>query len=683
VADYDAGAARTHNYHVLENGVKVLIIDDDPTDRAIFKRYLQASGPGSYRFHEEGSGAGGLRACREFNPDCVLLDYSLPDTDGLTVLRRLGKDSAALKYPVVMLTAIGSEQLAVEAMKLGLMDYVAKNPASLEYLPRTIENAIQRFRMEREIALQRQELEDRNRELEVAQFDLLQEKEKYRRLTEAIPQLVWSASPGHLIHYANTRLLEYSGQSDNSSWSFALLVDPLDLSTLIDAWNAAAETGGALETEVRLRRASDGAPRWHLVRAVPVRDADGKVTKWFGTCTDIENQKQTEEAVRQQQKLESIGLLAGGIAHDFNNLLVGIMGGASFAIHALDNAHAAYPMLEMVLRASERAAHLTQQLLAYAGKGQMFVEPVNISELIRETCTLLRASISKSIELDVRIDPQLPAVEANPSQIQQLAMNLVINASEAIGDRPGKVAVTTFSREFEEVKRQSAEFGSSIAPGLFVGLEVKDNGCGMDENTKARVFEPFFTTKFTGRGLGLAAAQGIVRSLHGWIEVESVPGVGSSFRILLPATPLSSLPSPAQTDSHAKVGERARILLIDDEELVCRTAKAILEQAGFAVFTARDGSCGLDLLRDRNREFDLVLLDLSMPGKSGVDVLKEIRLFDTSIPVAVASGYSEEEVVKRFGPNMISGFVQKPFTSSRLLREVNSLLKPITASGKA
>ena len=521
---------------VPEDCVKVLIIDDDPTDRAIFKQYLQSSnGPGLFVFREERSGAAGLQACDEFTPDCVLLDYSLPDIDGLEVLRLMGNGTTALKYPVVMLTAIGSEQIAVESMKLGLMDYLAKNPASMGHLPHTIENAIQKFRMEKEIALQRRELEERNRELEIAQSDLLREKEKYRRLTEAIPQLVWSASPGYLIQYANKRLLEYSGQHANSSWPFIPLVDSRDVSGLEEAWKAAVETGGVLETEIRLKRASDGTSRWHLMRAVPVSGSDGRVANWFGTCTDIENQKQSEENVRQQQKLESIGLLAGGIAHDFNNLLVGIMGeGRVSRSNPSRRDHPIYSMLELVLRSSERAAHLTQQLLAYAGKGQMFVEPVNVSRLLEDTCALVHASISKSVELELRIEQDTPEIEANPSQLQQLMMNLIINASEAVGEQSGKVTVTTSTCDIDDVSRTSKECGYALSPGRFIGLEVADTGCGMDEATKARIFEPFFTTKFTGRGLGLAAAQGIVRSLRGWIEVTSAPGKGSTFRVMLP-----------------------------------------------------------------------------------------------------------------------------------------------------
>jgi PAS domain S-box-containing protein len=665
---------------VWQDRVKILIIDDDPTDRAIFKQYLQGSGQGSFAFQEEHSGAAGLRACDEFQPDCVLLDYSLPDIDGLTVLRQMGEGAAAMRFPVVMLTAIGSEQIAVEAMKLGLMDYLAKNPASMDHLPRTIENAIQRFQLERKIMLQRRELEERNRELEIAQSDLLQEKEKYRRLTEAIPQLVWSASPGRLIQYANRRLLVYSGQSANSSWPFISLVDRQDVGGIEEAWKTAAETGGVLETEVRLKRASDGTSRWHLVRAVPVYGINGRLSNWFGTCTDIDNQKQNEETIRQQQKLESIGLLAGGIAHDFNNLLVGIMGGASFALQSVDPNHPAYPMLNVVLRSSERAAHLTQQLLAYAGKGQMFVEAVNVSKLLEETCELVHVSISKSVELEMRIDHGIPMIEASPSQIQQLMMNLIINGSEAIGDRFGRITITTFVRDVNDVSAASKEVGYALSPGRFVGLEVTDTGCGMDEQTKARIFEPFFTTKFTGRGLGLAAAQGIVRSLRGWIEVRTAPGEGSTFRVMIPAKEQRRGRAGESASLTAEAG-RARILLLDDEELVGRTAKVILEGAGYSVHVANESEEGLAMFRESRGSIDLILLDMNMPGKTSVEIVREIRTLDPQMPVAIVSGYSEEEVTRRFGPTVVSGFVQKPFTSSRLVSDIARILKSSSVAG--
>ncbi len=594
--------------------------------------------------------------------------------DGLNVLRNLWSISAAPTYPVVMLTAIGSEQIAVEAMKLGLMDYLAKNPANLGLLPRTVENAIRKFRMERKIALQRAELEQRNRELEIAHEQILQEKEKYRNLTEAIPQLVWSASSGRLVHYANQRFLEYSGRAENSSWPFASLVHAEDLERFREVWSAAASSGGVLETEARLRRAADGVYRWHLVRAVPIIGVNGKLDNWFGTCTDIENQKRKEEAVRQQQKFESIGLLAGGIAHDFNNLLVGIMGGASFALQSVEPDNPGYPMLDVVLKSSKRAAHLVQQLLAYAGQGSTFQEPMNLSQLVQETRELLHASISKSVTLDFRLDPQVPTIEVNSWHLQQLIMNLVINGAEAVGDGEGTVTVTTYVRELGDAQGYDNALGYAIAPGRYVGLEVSDTGCGMDEKTRNNVFEPFFTTKFTGRGLGLAAVQGIVRSLHGLIDVISAPGQGSIFTVLLPAFeghPPAEKPNVIRSPGIRQ--SRKQILVIEDEGIIRRTVKEALEGAGYSVLLAEDGTRGLDKFSRHRDRLSIILLDMGKPDRSGLQVLCEIRELDSDIPVVLCSGAGGAEVARQFEGVSVAATIEKPFTTRELVETVERI----------
>jgi two-component system cell cycle sensor histidine kinase/response regulator CckA len=657
---------------VPEDQIKVLIIDDDPTDRAICRQYLQSSGAATYTFREESSGLSGLRACESFEPDCILLDYRLPDMDGLTVLRHLWSESGVPMHSVVMLTAIGSEQIAVEAMKLGLMDYLAKNPADLDMLPRTVENAIRKFKMEREIALQRAELERRNRDLEIAQDAILQEKEKYRTLTEAIPQLVWSATPGRLVHYANERFLQYSGRAANSAWPFVSLVHPQDIDRFQEAWSAAASARGVLETEVRLKHASDGIFRWHLVRAVPIVGIHGRLDNWFGTCTDIENQKRNEEAVRQQQKFESIALLAGGIAHDFNNLLVGIMGGASFALQSIEPSQPAYPMLEVVLKSSKRAAHLIQQLLAYAGSGPLFPEPTNLSQLLMETRALLQTSIPKWVNVEFQLAPDVPNIEASSGHLQQLTMSLIINAAEAIGDNEGTVEVKTYIQEVRDAQDHYNALGYAITPGRYVGFEVSDTGCGMDDKTRAQIFEPFFSTKFTGRGLGLAAVQGIVRSLHGLIDVTSAPGQGSVFTVLLPAREAGS----ASTIGHAAGVQpgREQILVIDDEEIIGSTVKAALERAGYTVLVEQDGPGGLAAFHRHRGAIGLILLDMSLQNKSCFQVLSEIRQVDAQIPVVISSGFSEADVARRFEGISFSGTIQKPFTTRELLETVTRIL---------
>ena len=522
-----------HDNTTADERLKVLIIDDEPVDRAIFKQYLDADRPDSFAYAEAATGRDGLRKLNDFQPDCVLLDFHLPDLDGLKMIRRLHEGRDFLPCAVVMLTGIGSEEIAVEAMKLGVMDYLPKGPASSQSLARTVASAVQRFRLQQEVVKQRRALEQRNHELEVIRAELFDEKERYKTLAEAIPQLVWTADANGRILYGNQRLWDFYGEPEARLGSLETLVHQDDRTVLRNKWQEATRLGGVFETEVRLKRSQDQMWRWHLMRTAPIRATEGGPVRWFGTFTDIEDQKRAEEALRQRQKLDSIGLLAGGIAHDFNNLLVGIMGGASFALDALHKDHAVYPMLELVLRSSERAAHLTQQLLAYAGKIQIFLEPADISRITRDACDLVRESIPKNIRVVIETADDIAPIRTNAAQMQQVIVNLVMNAAEAIGDADGRVTVRT---RLEPVTAgESNVLGYELPAGQCVVVEVADSGPGMDEETQAQIFDPFFTTKFTGRGLGLAAVQGIVRSLGGAIRVSSAKGRGSSFKVLLPS----------------------------------------------------------------------------------------------------------------------------------------------------
>ena len=517
------------------NCLKVLIIDDEIVDREIFKQYLEADQPGAFCFDEAATGRDGLKKLSTFQPDCVLLDFQLPDLDGLKMIRMLHEGREYLPCAVVMLTGIGSEQVAVQAMKLGVMDYLAKGPASSENLSRTVASAIQRYRLQQEVTEQRIALEQRNRELEALQTALFDEKERYRILAESIPQLVWTADSNGCIVYGNQRLWDFYGDRGNRPVRLDHLVHQEDRDLFRRKWNEQVPSGVAFECELRLRRAEDQTSRWHLMRTAPTHNADGGAVQWFGTFTDIEDQKRAEEAVRQRQKLDSIGLLAAGIAHDFNNLLVGIMGGASFAVDSLQKDHPAYPMLELVVRSSQRAADLTQQLLAYAGKVQIMLEPADISRVTRDACDLVRGSIPANIDFKIHTAHDVPVMKTSAAQLQQVIVNLVMNAVEAIGSKPGKVHVRAAVENLTPATIQSNVLGYELSPGPCTAIEVSDTGDGMDAETIAQIFDPFFTTKFTGRGLGLAAVQGIIRSLAGSIEVTSTIGQGSVFRVLLPA----------------------------------------------------------------------------------------------------------------------------------------------------
>ncbi len=508
---------------------KILIIDDEPVDRQILKKALDAEHPGAFLFEEAETGRDGFRRQKEFQPDCILLDFNLPDLNGLRILPLLRDGSNNLPCAVVMLTAAGSERVAAEAMKLGVMDYLAKGPNSTLELPRTIASAIQRFRFQQEIVRQRLALEQRNRQLEEIQAELVAEKERYRILAETIPQLVWTVDSKGCVLYANRQLQDFSGAANAGGWPLESLVHPDDSVQVRNKWDDARRFGRGFEMELRLLRAQDQTWRWHLLQTALIPAPQKGLGSWFGTFTDIEDQKRAEAALRQREKLENIGLLAGGIAHEFNNFLAGTIAGASFALESLQPDHPAHRALEIVLSSGEKAANLTRQLLACAGKADALREPVDIGRVVSDACRQLPSSIPPNIRVAIETDADLPLIDTNAAYVRQVVAGLLMNAVEAIGEEDGNIRV--------RITRPTADVSAAdeLPPGNYVSIEVSDSGPGMDAHIQARIFEPFFTTKFTGRGLGLAAARGMVRSLGGAIQVSSAAGAGSTFRVLLPA----------------------------------------------------------------------------------------------------------------------------------------------------
>ncbi len=392
------------------------------------------------------------------------------------------------------------------------------------------------------------------------------------------------------------------------------------------------------------------------------------------TLTDISERKRREERLQQAQKLESIGLLAGGIAHDFNNLLVGVIGNASLALDTLPAGHPVAEQLHGVVKAGEQAAHLTRQMLAYSGKGQFVVEPLNLSDLIPEMSALVQPSISKKIAIHYQLDPDLPPIRADRGQMQQVFMNLVLNAAEAIGSGAGLVSVKTGVQDLDEADTRLNQESADARPGKHVYLEVRDTGCGMDPATQARIFEPFFSTKFTGRGLGLAAVSGIVRAHKGAIQISSGPGKGSCFTVLFPEAKGAVVETPAEDARPAPTGT-GTILVVDDEEVVRDMAKKALKVHGFDVLLASGGLEAIDIFKRHPGDISLVLLDLGMPGMSGDEVLPELHKIRPQVNVLVSSGYAETETMALFKGHRVSGFVQKPYASRHLVEKVKSALR--------
>ncbi len=420
---------------------------------------------------------------------------------------------------------------------------------------------------------------------------------------------------------------------------------------------------------LRLRHA-DGSWRW--VEATFTTTCYHDQTYLVTIACDITARREAEaerqalaDKLQQTQKLESLGLLAGGIAHDFNNLLGSILGNVGLALLELPPDSPAQESIAQIELATRRAADLIRQLLAYAGKGRLIIQPVDPNAIIKEMVQLLQTTIAKNVALLSDLAPKLPLIEADATEIRQVVMNLIVNAAESIGTRPGAIHIKTSVCLVDRAYLETMDLGSDLTAGQFVRIEVADTGCGMDTITRAKIFEPFFTTKLTGRGLGLAAVLGIIRGHRGALKVDSVPGQGTTFTILLPAKADNvSLDTPMMPLEPRRV--RGTILLVDDLVDMRMVARRILKQAGFDVLEAADGQSAIDLLRARSDEIVGVLLDMTMPHLDGRATAALIEQIKPNLPIILMSGYSQQEVAEQFKDQHLAGFLQKPFTAHEL-----------------
>jgi PAS domain S-box-containing protein len=411
-----------------------------------------------------------------------------------------------------------------------------------------------------------------------------------------------------------------------------------------------------------------------LVNASPLKNPEGELLGSVYIARDISERRWAEEErgkleaqMREVQKLESLGVLAGGIAHDFNNLLMAILGNADLALSTLSPASPARPNVEDIARASQRAADLCRQMLAYSGKGRFVVGRYDLSVIVQEMAQMLEVSVSKKATLRYSFAAALPPVEADATELRQVIMNLITNASESLGDESGVISVSTGVMECDRDYLAGTYLDDKLPEGKYVFLEVADTGCGIDAAAQRRIFDPFFTTKFTGRGLGLASVLGIVRGHQGAIKVYSEPGRGTTFKILLPAG--EWVPEDLAAEAAAQGApppQGGTILLVDDDPAVRKVAVQMLARLGFRVLTADSGREGLELFRESEGAIDCIILDLTMPGMGGDEVFRELRRQQSDVCVILSSGYNEEDVAPRFVGKGLAGFIQKPYTMANL-----------------
>ncbi|MCD4700515.1 MAG: PAS domain S-box protein [Candidatus Aegiribacteria sp.] len=440
-------------------------------------------------------------------------------------------------------------------------------------------------------------------------------------------------------------------------------LDDKKLHEILDCLQRTLETGEVQSVEYELDIKSEH--KFFEARLAPNSEESViAVVRDITARRNAENERfELQARIQHTQKLESLGVLAGGIAHDFNNILMAILGNADLALMSTPDTSPARSSLNNIVNAATTAADLATQMLAYSGKSDFEILPLDLNKVILELTHLLEVSISKKAVLKFRLADKLPLIMADAAQIRQILMNLITNASEAVGKSSGVISLTTGAMYCDSAYLNTTEPTAEISEHMYVYVEVSDTGCGMDNSVMAQLFEPFFTTKSTGRGLGLSSVLGIIRSHKGTIKVYSEPGEGTTFKVLFPVYHTDGSENLNSSLGIAKeiwTGEGI-ILFADDEDTVLAVGRNMLELLGFTVLSAEDGLQAVDLFRSNADNIVLVILDLTMPHLSGDEVYREIRRINKDVPVIVSSGFSRKDVMHRFAGKHLSGFIQKPY----------------------
>jgi PAS domain S-box-containing protein len=524
-------------------------------------------------------------------------------------------------------------------------------------------------------------------EREEALRKLRQSERRYRVLSEAIYDVVAELDEGGRMLFvspSSEAVLGYRPEELVGTTPFGLL-HANEVERLVDLFLGGFKSSSRPKHDEIFRvRHRDGSWRWLQSTGVTYRTGESEL-RMVAVSRDVtgivnaaEERRKLEERIQQAQKLESLGMMAGGVAHDFNNLLTPILGDASLALMDLPDDSEVRVHLQKIQRAAHRAASLTNQLLDYAGIGSIDTEPLDLSRLVLEMGQLLQSAVSKKAVLAYDLANNLPAIDGDASQLSQVVMNLITNASEAIETRQPRerrIAIRSGTVEADRKSLSQVLLGEVLPEGTYVYFEVEDTGCGMDAETRARIFDPFFTTKFSGRGLGLAAVLGIVRKHGGAIEIESAVNRGTRVRVLCPAVGQQVQRAKSQELDPGSWRASGTVLVADDDEGACELMAETLGRTGLRVLRAHDGAQAAEIFREHADAIRLVVLDRTLSGESGAQALEDIRRIRRDVPVLLVSGYSQEDSAQRFAGEHGDGFLQKPFLPETLLEKVRDLLE--------
>ena len=512
-----------------------------------------------------------------------------------------------------------------------------------------------------------------------AEERLRQSEARFRKVADTAPVMIWASGPDKLCTFVNKGWLEFTGRTMEKELGngWAEGVHPDDMERCLAIYTSSFDARRNFQMECRACRA-DGAYRWLLDRGTALFGTGGDFQGYIGSCVDITDLKLAQEATLGRQKMESVGMLAAGIAHDFGNLMGGIIAETDLALSELADSSPAAEEVQKIQTIAFRASEIVRELMVYSGREAVTYESLQISRLIEEMAKLLKASIPKQVTLKIDCEKDLPIIKGNASQIRQLVMNLIINASEAIGEQSGIIAVS--ASHVTGGKELAPGSAMELTEGDYVRLEASDTGSGMTEQQRSRIFDPFFTTKSTGRGLGLAVVQGIVRGHAGAINVLSVPGEGTRFEIFLPSSVQAEREDKAASNTKPvhNIRSTGTVLLIEDEEALRGPIAKTLRNEGLVVIEAIDGSSAMDLLSAHKQEIDVILLDLSIPGATSREVMERAQQLRPEIKVLIMSAHNEKMARRSIDFEKAAAYLRKPFRLTdvvQMIREIQANLR--------
>jgi len=636
--------------------LRVLIVDDSPFDTELIIHELNGGFATEYRRVDTAEEM--LEALKGARWDIVISDYVMPRFSGLDAIALLGREGCAI--PLIVVSGKIADDAAMETMRAGASDYILKNN-----LARLVP-AVRRELEEAKVRRQKKKAEDELRKLFHA--------------VEQCPVSIIIADRDGTIEYVNpkfTRMTGYEAAEVIGQTPRLLKSGKIPDSEYRNLWETI--TSGREWHGELINREKNGDLFWERASISAIRDASGTITHFVGVKEDISQQRQTEEKhkqamnqLRQAQKMEAIGQLAGGIAHDFNNLLTVINGYSTLLLHEMPVDAPFRAEVEQILRAGERAADLTHQLLAFSRRQMLEPKVININHLVKNLEKMLKRLIRENIIMETHLADTIGMVKADPGQVEQIIMNLLVNARDAL-ENGGTIAIETGDVELDKA---FVSENAGAVEGSYVMLAVHDNGVGMTDEIRSKIFEPFFTTKGQGKGtgLGLATVYGIVKQSGGYIQVLSEPGKGSSFRVFFPRVEAEPEHEESRSVSQGPKGTET-ILVVEDETGVLNLTVSTLKRKGYEVLPARSPSEARGIFADNPQRIDLVLSDVIMPEMNGPAMVREFRETRPELKIIFMSGYTDDTISPQEMTDERTAFISKPFTPDLLVERVRDLLE--------